>query len=104
MRNIVNTILPSETVAALCYTLLHSLWQGVILAILVALIKMMTRGSRPVIRYNLLLGSLVVFALVVAGTFIWELRSAQPGVAGVLPVNHLREGTGPHKRKYDTSE
>jgi beta-lactamase regulating signal transducer with metallopeptidase domain len=59
-------------IQALCWTLIHSLWQGLIAAILAGLLLTWTRKSSARLRYNLL--ALLFFGLVAmaAGTFGWE--------------------------------
>jgi bla regulator protein BlaR1 len=53
-------------------TLLHSLWQGVLLAALTALIVLFTTRSSAKVRYNLFVGCLVLFVLGVGTTFLIE--------------------------------
>ena len=57
-----------------CWTLLHSLWQGMLAAIVAAIIIMLTRKSAPEIRYNLLAG---LFLLFIATTGITLMRQLQ---------------------------
>lgn len=56
-------------------TLLHSLWQGVFLAVLTALIVLFTTKSNAKLRYNLFVGSLLLFVLAAGATFLVELNS-----------------------------
>jgi bla regulator protein BlaR1 len=77
--------LPDYLVKALCGTLIHSLWQGVLLAALAGIIVVCTRRSGAAIRYNLLMAGLALFACTVAFTFIYELnqvKAAHPLIAG----------------------
>lgn len=60
-------------VKALCSTLIHSLWQGVLLAALAGIIIVCTRQASAARRYNLLMAGLAIFAFTVAFTFIHEL-------------------------------
>ena len=61
---------------ALAWTLLHSLWQGLIVALLAAFIIMATRKSSAKWRYNLL-GLLMILFLVSTGiTFYKSYQSA----------------------------
>src|ERR1700722_8256169 len=48
---------------ALCLTLAHSLWQGIALAVLAAMIILLTKNARPVTRYSWLVASLGLFTL-----------------------------------------
>src|SRR5438477_433336 len=40
-------------IKAICWALLHSLWQGLVFTIVAAIIILFTRKSSPVLRYNL---------------------------------------------------
>lgn len=62
-------------------TLLHSLWQGVFLAVLTALIVLFTTKSNAKLRYNLFVVSLLLFVLGVGATFLVELNSFNSAVA-----------------------
>lgn len=59
--------------AALGQTLIHSLWQGAILAGITGLIVIFTRNAKAANRYLLLVGTLLLFAIVSVGTFCYEL-------------------------------
>jgi hypothetical protein len=48
-------LIGDRVMQSVCWTLLHSLWQGLLAAIIAAIIIMLTRKSAPAIRYNLLL-------------------------------------------------
>ncbi|HEY8971228.1 MAG TPA: M56 family metallopeptidase, partial [Puia sp.] len=63
-----------DIVRALFWTLVHSLWQGLALAILTGLVILFTRRSAPVWRYNILLGVLCLFIAGAGTTFFLELR------------------------------
>lgn len=75
-------LLPANLISALSHTLLHSLWQGVILAALAGLIMTGTRRAGSAMRYNLLLAVLLLFAAGVAITFVYQLISLD----NALPV------------------
>lgn len=61
-------------VKALCNTLMHSLWQGILLAVITGAIIIFTKKASAAYRYNLLIGALTLFALGVTATFIGQLR------------------------------
>ncbi|MBN9380619.1 MAG: M48 family metalloprotease [Chitinophagaceae bacterium] len=68
-----------DIVRALFWTLVHSLWQGMALAILTGLVILLTRRSVPALRYNILLG-LFCLSLAAAGvTFFLQLRGVGAG-------------------------
>ena len=72
-----------DIVRALFWTLVHSLWQGLALAILTGLVILFTRRSAPVLRYTMLLGLLCLFIAGVGITFCLALKgSALPSSAG----------------------
>ena len=62
----------NEAAVAACWTLVHSLWQGLLLVILTGLVIVSTRRSRPVVRYRLLSVLMVLFTTVAAVTFARE--------------------------------
>jgi beta-lactamase regulating signal transducer with metallopeptidase domain len=74
-----NELLPRSFTAALSYTLLHSLWQGVILAVITSLILVFTRRQTAAKRYTLMVGALMLFALTAMSTFIWEINQTAAG-------------------------
>ncbi|PST83237.1 hypothetical protein C7T94_11630 [Pedobacter yulinensis] len=59
--------------AALGQTLIHSLWQGAILAGITGLIVVLTRTTKAANRYLLMVGVMVLFVVVCAGTFVHQL-------------------------------
>lgn len=66
--------IPSGLIKAVYHSLAHSLWQGMLLALLTAIIIGTTRKAAPAKRYNLLLGALVLFVLGSTATFIYQLQ------------------------------
>ena len=65
-----------STVKAICWTLIHSLWIGMIIALLTGLVITLTRKSGAALRYRLLCGILVLFVLSVSVTYLLEAKSA----------------------------
>jgi beta-lactamase regulating signal transducer with metallopeptidase domain len=68
-------LLPESIVQAVCLTLAHSLWQGILLAMLTAMIVLLTKRSTAVKRYGLLVGAMCLFTLSFFVTLIIELNS-----------------------------
>lgn len=66
------SLLPSGVLQAISRVLLHSIWQGLLLAVVAAVVVLCTRHSRPAVRYNLLLITWALFLVCVAGTAIRE--------------------------------
>ncbi|OYU79204.1 MAG: hypothetical protein CFE23_15105 [Flavobacterium sp. BFFFF1] len=67
---------------AISWTLIHSLWQGILLAGFSGLIVLMTKRSTSSLRYNLLSALFVVFLITVALTFYYEFTPGSE--AGVI--------------------
>lgn len=62
-------------------TLLHSLWQGLLLAVLTAIIISVTTRANAGLRYNLFVGCLVLFIGGVGATFCIELFKSVPSAS-----------------------
>lgn len=80
---------------ALCNTLLHSLWQGVILAAIAGLIIICTRRASASLRYNLLVSALLLFAIGAGITFTWQYQHSAVRTAAIQPVQHTDTYTPP---------
>jgi len=81
---------------SVCWTLLHSLWQGLLAAIVAAIIIMLTRKSAPEIRYNLLAGLFLLFIATTGITLMRQLLLANQDAVDEIelaisnyPGNHL---------------
>lgn len=70
MFNISDTLLK-----AISWTLVHTIWQGFILAFLAGIVILMTKKAPSVLRYNLLSGLFLVFIVVVGLTFGYEYQN-----------------------------
>lgn len=68
--------IPDNIIRALSNTFLYSLWQGLILAAGAGLVILLTRRSSPGKRYNLLVGLMASFTLVIVATFMIQYQSA----------------------------
>jgi bla regulator protein blaR1 len=68
------TGLSNAVLQAICQTLIHSLWQGLVAGVLAALIVTFTKRSAAAIRYNLLLAVLLLFALGIGITAVMQLQ------------------------------
>ena len=62
-----------HTIHAICWTLIHSLWLGLAIALLSGLVITITRKSSAALRYNLLCGTLMLFTVSVGVTFCIEM-------------------------------
>src|ERR1700733_5407258 len=73
-------------IQAFSWTLLHSLWQGLLLATLSGFLLVLTKRSSSVVRYNLLLVQLFIFIAACVLTFAWEWNKGPiPGLVGAVP-------------------
>jgi len=72
-----------DIVRALLWTLVHSLWQGLALAILTGLVILFTRRTTPVWRYNILLGLLCLFIAGAGATFFLEFAAPVATIGAV---------------------
>src|SRR3569833_69620 len=88
--------LSDHTIHAICWTLIHSLWIGLAIALLAGLVITITRKSSAALRYNLLCGTLVLFTLSVWITFWIEIQTSaikegafRIGQVINAPDNHL---------------
>lgn len=82
---------------AICWTLIHSLWQGLLLTIVAGTIMLFTKKASAAVRYRLLMMLFVAFLVICGYTFIQEWNSADTTgtlIAGTLPVNHLLQNYG----------
>lgn len=68
--NIIDQPATHEWIQALCLMLVHSLWQGLLAAILAGGILVSTRKSKPALRYNLLAFVMLLFVSSAVLTFI----------------------------------
>src|SRR5260221_2445379 len=59
---------------AICWTLLHSLWQALILAVFTGLIMVLSKKSSSALRYNLLSAIFTLFVCIVCFTFYQQLQ------------------------------
>jgi bla regulator protein blaR1 len=59
-------------IQAFSWMLIHSLWLGLLLSVVVGLLLMLSRRSSATLRYNLVLSQLLLFVIACATTFVWE--------------------------------
>jgi len=74
------TATTNSLIRAFSWMLIHSLWQGLLLAMLTVLALMMTRKASAAVRYNLVLVQFVLFIISCATTFVWVLNGSQSAV------------------------
>lgn len=81
--NIIDQQVAQEWVRALCLTLMHSLWQGLVAAIVAGGILLCTRRSRPAFRYNMLALALLLFVSGTVLTFNLMMRDISERSASI---------------------
>src|ERR1700735_1783290 len=69
---VMNIFLSDAAAKAVCWTLFHSLWEGLLTAVLAGLIIAFTRKLPATLRYNLLAADLLLFLVMAAATFSYE--------------------------------
>ncbi len=75
MGNNLQQLLPENVAQALCRTLIYSLWQGLILAMLTGLVMLFTRKSSAAKRYRWLVGLLYLFSITFILTLVASLSN-----------------------------
>lgn len=75
-----NTISHS-LIQAFSWMLIHSLWQGMLLAVISAVVMLLTKKTSAAVRYNLVLVQFLLFVGACLFTFVWEWNK-QPVTAG----------------------
>ena len=80
-----NPLFMERITQALCWTLLHSLWQGLLLAIFAGIVILFTRRSAPLVRYGLFATGFFLFFLGSCFTFVrqWHI-AADAGRSGAV--------------------
>lgn len=68
------------------FTLLHSLWQGLLLTVIIALIMLATKKAAPAFRYSLLTALLFCFIGTVSITFILQWQQSFDITTTFLPA------------------
>jgi bla regulator protein BlaR1 len=71
---VINSQLTDQLIKALCNTLVHSLWQGLLLAAIAGLIVIFTKRASSALRYNLLISALLLFTIGTIVTFGLQLQ------------------------------
>lgn len=81
---------------AIGWALLHSLWQGTLLALLAAMALWLARRRSAELRYTIAAGTLGLLVLTFAGTLIWISTGGEPlPVSGTLAIVPIGEGQSP---------
>jgi len=89
--NLINFI-SENWLNAIGTTLFHSLWIGVLLSLVTALVMLATRKLSSSLRYQLLTGCLCLFVVAIGYVFYQELAKNSIGQNQVLAVNQQLSG------------
>ncbi|PPK88710.1 beta-lactamase regulating signal transducer with metallopeptidase domain [Neolewinella xylanilytica] len=84
----ITRLLTPHLVDALGWTLLHTLWQGALFALLLGLVLILLRAFSPRARYYVACGFLGAFVLTVGLTF-YELYASEDSLAAVQDTGNL---------------
>lgn len=79
-------------IQAFSWMLIHSLWQGLLLAVFTAFILMLTKRTKAAVRYNLVFPQFALFLLACGITFIYEwnrspYQTAVPGLVHAAVID-----------------
>src|SRR5690606_17121582 len=66
--------IPENFLQAMGWTLVHSLWQLVLIACVLWVVLKLSRRSKPAFKYGLAVGALVVSLVLSIGTFVYEYQ------------------------------
>jgi len=78
-------IMPNENLLkAISWTLVHSVWQGLVLAIFAGLVIVFTKKSKATLRYNWLSGLFLAFMISVGFTFSYEYQQETAVSGGAI--------------------
>lgn len=72
--HVIKYVLTNETIHALFWTLVHSLWQGILLAFVTGIILMLSKKSGAALRYKLFSVVLLAFIFISVFTFYYEIN------------------------------
>ena len=85
--NWLQNILPDNLQYALGWTVVHSLWQGIVIASIMAIILMSAKSLSANARYWIANGSLLLMLMSSVGTFAWMTRSISAEQNGLLSLS-----------------
>jgi bla regulator protein blaR1 len=83
---------PTPMIKALCWTLIHSLWISLLIALLAGAVLLLTLKASAALRYQLLCGLMLLFVAVTGFTFYTELANshqALPAAQTGTPFNNF---------------
>ena len=85
-------IITRQLVQAISWTLIHSVWQGILLSLLAAAVILFTKRNSPSLRYNLLTGCLLAFVITVSVTLCLQIQS-NTAISASTQINNAGNST-----------
>jgi bla regulator protein blaR1 len=76
-------LIPDTILRAICWTLLHSLWQGLLLALIAGAVMVMTKKASSALRYNLLCALLLLFLAASTYTFYAQVHQNTEAIPAI---------------------
>ncbi len=89
-----NDIFSAPLIKALCWTLVHSVWLGLLLSLLTGFIMLATRKSSAALRYNLLTGVFFSFLIAMIVVFVLQIAGASANLNAPLIASSASGITG----------
>lgn len=90
--NYINSFLSSELIDALGWTLLHSLWQGALISIVLAIILLLMRRFTAQTRYFVIMAAMITMLTLSVFTFTRLYQSPSQAVVTDIPENVITGG------------
>ena len=96
-------ILNDTLLKAISWTLVHSVWQGFLLALAAGIVIFMTRKSSASLRYNLLSSLFLGFIIIAGCTFDYEFQNEKTEVTTRLnlPINQFNTTIGEYHNQQE---
>ena len=85
-------IITRELVQAISWTLIHSVWQGILLSLLAAAVILFTKRKSPALRYNLLTACLLAFVITVSATLFLQIKN-NTAIPASAQINNASNST-----------
>jgi beta-lactamase regulating signal transducer with metallopeptidase domain len=88
MALLLDIFLSDESAKAVCWTLVHSVWEGTLAALAAGVIILATRKRPAALRYNLLTLVMAGFVFLAGATLFYELSTGDPRITAdpVIPA------------------
>ncbi|MDN5203506.1 M56 family metallopeptidase [Fulvivirgaceae bacterium BMA10] len=84
-------IISTTLVESFGWTLLHSLWQGILIAVLLYITVNIFKKGTAALKYNLSIGALALFLLTTLTTFVIQYKNQQPLLLHPLEISSVDE-------------